>query len=1805
VLCDKCFRRSDHEGHEVYFYRSTGGGSGCCDCGDEEAWSRKGNCLDHNHPSHDDQGGKQNPLDALPPELVRGMRAVLRGAVGVVVSYIVASVRGFEHMDANQHVHELDQRAEPLVCRLHNDDKHTYDEVIRALKNMGLVQATAEQLTEQVDKEGEAVVAQEGRDRFSKIEGAHEKLAQEAGLMFSMVPQSVYALQPKVAGVFGWMQSLALMSDGLRRVCVEELIAPLQGQVSCFDSDSAAGELQQLDAAYSPGCAMEEGDRFPSALPQLHPSELPDLPLVRPVYWTAPSESSTELEGETSTSGDVLMESQPVRAYEEDFKQRLYRPFDSCFHSSLAVMLLGSPFLGVEVKKGINDMIIQFQHDLVFKAGFSQQLTVLYPALHVLYCRNVGTMEHTVFHTSVQVYTANSVVSMMCSEGAVQGAGLRILPEGDRPVMITSLLTATLQAVLIDVGCPPTLRASSRPSAASDAHRTKFLSEHAIRTHKLSHLCRDLEYLSADYGFCTRLLSGDVDPGMVDIWIDLCSMLQGLDPYTRKADVHTEREDDTWQDAANLVLELETVSSSFVSRGLLDLAFTEERTAIAVRRDDNSSTIGSSAAPAYAAPIVNPYDRTQLWGLRDKAVQQCARKVLRAISAWVSHLPDSDGLLIEGDADLMGLDAGNFMYIVGPDPDPSEGGDVGRRGVSNLPVSMHLPVHRLLGKLVCFAASGGVDLKALVGLLGRLSLRDATSLLDHPLRCLVFAAQVFCGMWRRNGYTAGNLAYNYGRAPLSRTLRDMDITTLQLGIFALGPDTFLATLVSRFELTGLLNSSPEEMESFFASSHMPSAATPRPDLREFLPPMLSELLKLLIITTTYTPVCLLESVAPAEGLQAPAEEFQTQGGAEAHTHRAQGAHAHGHTQGAPLEGWRRTLKREVVHQLLCGAQTLGQLQRVKTMVGSARTVSDSMLYAVIEDTCLSRADQDDSAPTLSLKPQSYSFFDPEFPNLTHSNQNKACDRIREKMKHSHDSKDRLFVPLLSASSLPIAHKDLAGVRALLYRPLFFALLHRSVRLGEGYPQHTAASKLAILGRVVHLATLQLALLRHPAPEGDRGTADRGIGAERGGEAEGAFAVSAQEFYREAFVSAGVGAAGGSSTSTSTSGTIVRGCGVDLLLCLADVWKEGTLRDDVLYHHGLGWVLQEVFTHSVEGRVLLEGKGVSFGAGKDGAMGAMEGMEGGEEGRSKAQRQKAAQERATVESQKRAAAAFVAFQGDMSESDDEEEDEMAEGKDVCTRVEAPECIVCREKTAAPLGYLCFVQPSHIVKNVLLAEPDCPDLMTVFRVVAAGGCSVFAEAREGKVAHTLAQGQHVWSESKDGHWIQLKAPVVGWCCLYRYTTPGEQPPGGEGMPPAQREPLLAGGTLVVNLHPVSELQFGRHGSARLHVSHCGHTMHFDCWDMFYAANYSRFMNRPNSNESLPVDVDRGESLCPLCKSVTNSLVPHSHSSTSSPSGRLNLLPSQSTVFATAQGGAEGEAGEAGVISGETISGGGGWLRTQSSLQASRGTTWSWLGGAGAEDRAVLPSDRVFYSECSRQAQLPWDPALKAPLLPLPPSVQLSCSLHAAWATAAYTLQNATCSVIRERNFRFASCAGEGKGPTCASAYVEASETGLEGEVLALPPSDQTLMRHLLALLWRARSWRNSFPDATQEEEGGSVEVDAPGAEQQPFHRSVCVALHALLFDCPLTAPGAGVGVGSTSDSSDCPPAAPGPFLDLDTCSLDSLRRSLLTMPLETVSTSLYPNSKTIAALTNLAVERVEKVEKGGKGEKGEKGVKIMFV
>ena len=62
IICKDCFEKSNHEGHRVWLKTNV---SGCCDCGDPEAWDEKGCCPDHKGID----SSKDSALNALPPKV--------------------------------------------------------------------------------------------------------------------------------------------------------------------------------------------------------------------------------------------------------------------------------------------------------------------------------------------------------------------------------------------------------------------------------------------------------------------------------------------------------------------------------------------------------------------------------------------------------------------------------------------------------------------------------------------------------------------------------------------------------------------------------------------------------------------------------------------------------------------------------------------------------------------------------------------------------------------------------------------------------------------------------------------------------------------------------------------------------------------------------------------------------------------------------------------------------------------------------------------------------------------------------------------------------------------------------------------------------------------------------------------------------------------------------------------------------------------------------------------------------------------------------------------------------------------------------------------------------------------------------------------------------------------------------------------------------------------------------------------------------------------------------------------------------
>lgn len=164
VMCSTCFENSNHEGHQVRFYTSSASG-GYCDCGDDEAIDPAGFCSDHRAPtgnsSSDDPVDAETVADAkqeahlempttnLSKLFQPTVRAVCDFVHEVFLFKILVSAddRALKAY-ADWHTPEASAAAqfgpaqlEDSVLRnvfrlvIHNDDVHTVDEVVMALRH--------------------------------------------------------------------------------------------------------------------------------------------------------------------------------------------------------------------------------------------------------------------------------------------------------------------------------------------------------------------------------------------------------------------------------------------------------------------------------------------------------------------------------------------------------------------------------------------------------------------------------------------------------------------------------------------------------------------------------------------------------------------------------------------------------------------------------------------------------------------------------------------------------------------------------------------------------------------------------------------------------------------------------------------------------------------------------------------------------------------------------------------------------------------------------------------------------------------------------------------------------------------------------------------------------------------------------------------------------------------------------------------------------------------------------------------------------------------------------------------------------------------------------------------------------------------------------------------------------------------------------------------------------------------------------------------------------------------------------------
>ncbi|KAI0395766.1 hypothetical protein F5Y17DRAFT_422200 [Xylariaceae sp. FL0594] len=141
-LCSRCFDSTDHTGHTVRISVAPGN-SGCCDCGDPEAWKLPLFCTIHSERPGEQAKGKGKEAPLLPDDLVAHIRLTVSRVLDFICDVLSCSPEQLRHAKTRESI-ERDEKLsrlastynggdvdspEEFALLLWNDEKHTVNEV--------------------------------------------------------------------------------------------------------------------------------------------------------------------------------------------------------------------------------------------------------------------------------------------------------------------------------------------------------------------------------------------------------------------------------------------------------------------------------------------------------------------------------------------------------------------------------------------------------------------------------------------------------------------------------------------------------------------------------------------------------------------------------------------------------------------------------------------------------------------------------------------------------------------------------------------------------------------------------------------------------------------------------------------------------------------------------------------------------------------------------------------------------------------------------------------------------------------------------------------------------------------------------------------------------------------------------------------------------------------------------------------------------------------------------------------------------------------------------------------------------------------------------------------------------------------------------------------------------------------------------------------------------------------------------------------------------------------------------------------
>lgn len=241
-LCAKCFDATDHTGHMVRISISPGN-SGCCDCGDAEAWKTPVFCTIHSNWEHAKAKGKQRAPLQLPDELLVSIRMTIGRVIDYMCDVISCSPEQLRQAKTEESVRQDEESSrlgsvyhsgdvEPATeycIILWNDEKHTVQEVRdQAARACNITTRESLQKAHETHLVGRSIlIYSEDVDRLLKRASILEQIR-----VTVTVRSSRDTFREQMCGtIIDWLKDISGCSVGddhsvLRTIVCEEMLKP-------------------------------------------------------------------------------------------------------------------------------------------------------------------------------------------------------------------------------------------------------------------------------------------------------------------------------------------------------------------------------------------------------------------------------------------------------------------------------------------------------------------------------------------------------------------------------------------------------------------------------------------------------------------------------------------------------------------------------------------------------------------------------------------------------------------------------------------------------------------------------------------------------------------------------------------------------------------------------------------------------------------------------------------------------------------------------------------------------------------------------------------------------------------------------------------------------------------------------------------------------------------------------------------------------------------------------------------------------------------------------------------------------------------------------------------------------------------------------------------------------------------------------------------------------------------------------------------------------------------------------------------